>query len=115
VNSKNMCSKTVFASRSQLCVHAAVKQLTGHMQRVACEAAVQSKGCTYKLQGHQSGRLQQLQNIADIEDLIHVGLSKHVCLHMHGRCSMLPVLHVLLIGLRCHCLHRAAFVLCLRE
>lgn len=73
-----VCSKTVFASRSQLCVHGAIKQMTGHAQRAACEAAVQSKGCTYKVMGTQTERTRQLANIADIEDLVHVGMAKHV-------------------------------------
>jgi hypothetical protein len=75
------CRKTVFASRGQLCVHAAIRTMSGPMQKAACDNAVQTKGCTYwtRAMGLQDQKVRHLENIADIEDLVHVGMAKHVC------------------------------------
>lgn len=74
-----LCRKTAFASRSQLCVHSSIKNMSGVAQKSACEAAIKSKGCTYWNPGKaRSDALGHLENIADIEDLVHVGMSKHV-------------------------------------
>jgi DEAD_2 len=70
----------VYASRSQLCVHGSIKNMSGVVQQAACDNAVRQRTCTYWT--HAKGPLEQkvrhLENIADIEDLVHVGVAKHV-------------------------------------
>ena len=75
----------MFASRSQLCVHQPVKSLAGVVQQAACDQAVKHKSCTYWSTAPtiQEQKRKQLENIADIEDLVHVGMAKHVRQLLH--------------------------------
>lgn len=74
--------KAVYASRAQLCIHSSIKHLSGAAQHAACDNAVKSRSCTYWSHGRNNAsldaRARHLENIADIEDLVHVGASKHV-------------------------------------
>ena len=73
----------MFASRSQLCVHSAIKNMSGAVQKAACDNAVRTSSCTYwhVAKGVNERKIEHLADIADIEDLHHVGTAKHVRAH----------------------------------
>lgn len=73
------CSRTLLGSRGQLCLNSQIKQLTGVLQNMMCQKLVEDAGCQFwKSSDRSSGRAKLLQNVADIEDLVQVGMSKRV-------------------------------------
>lgn len=69
----------MYASRSQLCLNSSVKSLTGAVQAAACDKLVKGHDCDFWRYHAMEARVQHLANIADIEDLAHVGMAKRVC------------------------------------